>query len=389
MNRKRYVLRDEVFGGTLFDRKLLKHVFLKSNETAKKTEYEHWKADVYNLRTDIPYSPTRIYFEITTGCNLRCCTCFNSSGQKGKNEMGTEDIFKCLDGLRKDHVFDIRFSGGEITTRPNWYEEVKHAMDIGFAVSINTNGVYKRHDEVVDKLSKLKVDQITISIDGNRNHHDKNRGEGTYDKAIQSLRDLKRKGVVLRTNTVLTSLSIHDAREVVEAVGDYVDEMAFFHMRITGRAKEIKDRKVGFRELHEFSKEMEKIEKEFPQIRFYYKEKAIQENSILPNSFGLMVGSPDGLTRLNLLADGSLWAGGYTAYIDSDLKLGNLRDENYSLLNIWRNSAILEKYRRFGRDLVERCLKCSELNVRCPGVNVEMELIRQKDPSTGNPNCIY
>lgn len=397
MTRERFVLRDEVFGGTIFDRKLLNHTFVNQHQIqngvelggSKISSHEHWEADTNGIRTDIPYAPTRIYFEATTGCNLRCAHCFNSSGPKGPNEMDTSEAIECLEGLRNDHVFDIRFSGGEITTRENWDIEVQHAMDIGLAVSINSNGVYK-NPSIIDKLAQIQPDQVTISIDGNREHHNKNRGKGTYDKSLETMRALKAKDVVLRTNTVLTQLSIGDAEDVIQNVGGLVDEMAFFHMRMTGRAKNIKDRMVRFEELSDFSQKMQILQDKYPQIRIFFGERAIQENCVMPNVFGLKIGSPDGTTRMNLLANGSVWAGGYTAYIDKDLEVGNLRnEENHSILQLWRNSPVLEQYRNFGEQYMKRCFNCPEFKQRCPGVNVEMELIRLNNPEIGNPNCIY
>lgn len=398
MGNERFILRDEPFGGTLYDRKLLRHDFLRKDQmdatkiTINDQEiksYEHWETEVDHLRTDILTSPIRVYIERTRKCNLRCPTCFNSSGPEPEGELTTDELKRSLDGMRKDNVLDLRFSGGEVTTKPNWHEEIGHAKDLGFAISVNTNGVYRNPDETVEQLASLHIDQITISIDGTQENHDINRGRGTYDKSLEVLKKLKEKGVSMRTNTVLTTLTIDDPEAIIEEVGPYVDEMAFFHMRLTGRAQGIQDRKVDFYKLFEFYKQMEVLEQRYPNIRFFYKERAIQNTSIMPNEYGLRVGSPDGLTRLNLNSDGSIWAGGYTAYIDPDLRLGNIKDENYTLKEIWNNSPILEEYRNFGQKLVERCLGCAELNTRCPGVNVEMELIRKKFPQIGNPNCIY
>lgn len=398
MGNERFVLRDESFGGTLYDHNLLRYDFLHEDQIGTTSislngqeikSFEHWEAEIGGLRTDILYSPIRVYIERTRKCNLRCDTCFNSSGTEPAGELTTDELKKSLDGMRKDNVLDLRFSGGEITTKPNWHEEIGHAKELGFAVSVNTNGVYQNPDKTVEQLAALHIDQITISIDGNQEHHDKNRGRGTYRKSLEVLKELKRRGAPMRTNTVLTTLSINDPEAIIQDIGPYVDEMAFFHMRLIGRAQGVQERKVDFYDLVEFCNRMEILEKRYPNIKFFYKERAIQNTSIMPNEYGLKVGSPDGLTRLNLNSDGSLWAGGYTAYIDPDLRLGNLKDENYSLRQIWNNSPILESYRNFGQKLVERCLDCAELNARCPGVNVEMELIRKKVPQIGNPNCIY
>lgn len=202
------------------------------------------------------------------------------------------------------------------------------------------------------------------------------------------MKALKERGLSLRTNTTLLASTINDAEDLIKDVGDYVEEMTFFHMRPLGRGKGLIDQRVGFKELNEFNEKMELLSKKYSHIRFNFKEKVSKENLIAPSDLGLRIGTPDGLTRLELLADGSLWVG-YTVYIDQKWKSGNLKEENYSLLKIWRYSSVLGKYRNLSRKLMERCLTCSEFNKKCPGVNVEIELLREKYPELGNPNCIY
>jgi MoaA/NifB/PqqE/SkfB family radical SAM enzyme len=397
MNGERYVLRDEYFGGTLYDRELLKHHFVSKEEISsgieidgqKVSSFEAWPGKTDNLPEGLLYAPTRIYFELTRGCNLRCIHCFNSSDKPMPNEMNTDQMMRSLDGLREDNVFDLRFTGGEVTTRPDWFIILKRAKELGFTVSINTNGVYQDPDETTAKLASLDLNQITISIDGDREHHERIRGKRTFDKSLAVLKVLKEKGAKLRTNTVVTRLSLDDAEKIVSIVSPYVDEVAFFHMRMTGRAQNVLDKAVTFEELYEFNVGMEELKKKFPHINMFFGELAMVVNSTISNRFNLKLGGPDGFTRFNLLADGSVWAGGYVPYIDPTLNLGNVKDESYSVLNIWRNSAVLNEFREWSGTLVKRCLDCPEFNRRCPGVNVEMELIRKRFPNIGNPYCIY
>lgn len=394
---ERYVLRDETFGGTLYDRQLLRHRFVSHNEInsgignngAEIESSEKWKGDVGNAPEGLLYAPTRIYFELTRECNLRCVHCFNSSAKPISGEMNTEEMMQCLEGLRKDNIFDLRFTGGELTVRTGWFDVLKSAKDLGFTVSVNTNGVYKNFDETINKLVSLDLDQITVSIDGNKEHHESIRGKNTFDKSMRTLQILKEAGAKLRTNTVITNLSLEDAEEIVSIVSPYVDEVAFFHMRMTGRAQGILEKAVTFEELHKFNMGMEIIKNRYPNTRMFFGELAMVVNSTINNKFGLKLGGPDGFTRFNLLADGSVWAGGYVPYIDPKLNLGNVKNENFSLLNIWRNSPILNYFREWSGSLVERCLTCVEFEKRCPGVNVEMELIRKNSPQIGNPYCIY
>lgn len=134
-----------------------------------------WKKKERNIRYDILYSPTRIYYELTLKCNLHCQYCFNDSGIPRPNELTTKEVLKSLEDLREANVLDVRFTGGEPFCRPDWYEIFKRAKQLGFAVSCNTNGVYRGN--YWEKLANLNLEQITLSIDGRQDSHEKNRIE--------------------------------------------------------------------------------------------------------------------------------------------------------------------------------------------------------------------
>lgn len=395
--RERFVLRDESFGRTLFDRKTLGYKYLEANHLpphedivingVRVESFEHWRGDLDSVPRDFLYAPVRVYIETTQVCNLRCRHCFNASGAKNSDEMSTDEMFKALEGIRRDNIFDVRFSGGEFTMRPDWYEILKKAKELGFGVSMNTNGVYD-DPSIIDKLASLDLEQVVLSIDGTKEHHDQIRGRGNFDRTLQSLKLLRERGVVLRTNTVLNKRSASDMEEVIQAVGPYVDEMNFFHMRATGRAQRMVDNALSFQELYEFNKRARQIVLKYPHINILFGSQVTRENSIRMNELGLKVGGPDGFTRFNLLANGSLWAGGYAPYIDRGLEMGNIKEDGYTTLRAWRKSPKLSAFRDFSHQLVMRCLSCPELDIRCPGTNVEMELIGLKYPDIGNPYCI-
>lgn len=392
---ERFVLRDEVFGGTLYDRKSLRHSFLKKEEIqeglhfkgTRVKKYEHWRADTASLPKDILYSPIRVYFEATKICNLRCSHCFNSSGRRGENELTTIEVIKSLEGMRNDHIFDVRFTGGEFTMRPDWFEVLKHAKELGFAVSLNTSCVYKDRS-TIDQLASLGLDQITTSIDGSREIHDQMRGKGTYNKTLKTLQKLHERGAVLRTNTVLTGRNTHEMENIIQAVAPYVAEMNFFHMRWTGRAVQMSEGAITYEDLGEFNRRAVEIVKKYPGINIMFGSFVARINSIRMNDLGLKSGGPDGFTRFNLTPDGSLYAGGYAPYINQDLKLGNIKEEGYSTLRVWRCSPKLQEFRDFSSKLVARCLSCPELITHCGGTNIEMELIKLNSPQGRNPYCV-
>jgi len=102
---KNFILRQEPFGFTFYDRRKLRQVFLKTSHLnsylkekgIKQTEIEYLRFGRSDYRKDILYSPIRIYYELTLQCNLRCRYCFNSSGKARSHELTTSEVLKSID----------------------------------------------------------------------------------------------------------------------------------------------------------------------------------------------------------------------------------------------------------------------------------------------------
>lgn len=65
--------------------------------------------------------------------------------------------------------------------------------------------------------------------------------------------------------------------------------------------------------------------------------------------------------------------------------IGNIKDEGFSLINLWRNSAKLDEIRQMSKRIQERCKSCEDYEENCKGTSLEMELFRQKNGH--NPYC--
>lgn len=181
--RKLFSVREEPFGYTFYAKAKLRHRLVKSDEIGTVlAEHgigieacDYLPANRTDIRTDILYSPIRVYYETTLACNLHCETCFNDSGKPRPGELTTEELIKSLYNLRAANVMDIRFTGGELTRRNDWFLMLKIAKELGFAVSCNTNGIY-RDSGIPEKFAELDIDQVTISIDGRKESHEKKIG---------------------------------------------------------------------------------------------------------------------------------------------------------------------------------------------------------------------
>ncbi len=398
-SRKLYSLREEPFGYTLYDKANLRHRFMLHDEvddTLRETGIQLEDCDRLpmrrtDVRKDILYSPTRIYYETTLQCNIHCKSCFNDSGKPRHGELTTDELVKSLHDLRKANVLDIRFTGGELTRRPDWFLMLKTAKDLGFAVSCNSNGIYS-DPSIPAQFANLGLDQVTISIDGDKEHHEFNRGKNTFDRTLASLQEMNRLGVKLRINTLITKGSLGDARHMLElASHNGVREINFFITRFVGRGRNFgPEELVTFEEYYQMAQEAEKLREEFPNINIIHFEGATIQNSARSGDFdrlGIKAGPPDGTTRFNILSGGDLYAGGYIPYVDTSYRLGNIKTDD--LVEVWQNSPVLEAFRESSRKLEAHCAACPEYAKRCPGPNYELELLRKNDPDINNPYCFY
>lgn len=396
--RKPFSLRGEPFGFTLYDKARLRHKFVKRDElesTLSDAGVDIQDCDVLtakrqDTRTDILYSPVRIYYETTLACNLHCKACFNDSGRPRPGELTTDQLIKSLHDLRAANVMDIRFTGGELTRRADWFLMLKTAKELGFGVSCNTDGIYNEPN-VPEKFAQLDIDQVTISIDGNKEHHERNRGKGTFDKTLASIKRMSELGVKLRINTLISRASLGDARYMVDLASQYTSEINFFITRFVGRGRNFGlEELVIFDEFYQMSQEAEALRADYPNLNIIHFEGATIQNSSRGGEFerfGLKNGPPDGTTRFNVLSNGDLYAGGYIPYVDSSFRLGNIKTDD--VVELWQHSPRLEEFRDSSRKLEAHCASCKEFGKRCPGPNYELELLRKQNPEINNPYCFY
>jgi len=354
-------------------------------------DVEKLKAKTDTLRKDVIYSPIRVYFEITLACNLRCRYCYNNSGAPRLDELNTKEIFDALTDLKKHNVIDIRFTGGEPTCRKDWFEIMSYAKDLGFAVSCNTNAAYT-DKSIPEKFAALNIEQVTVSLDGGKENHERNRGKGTFDRTINNLKSMHDLGVNLRINTLVNKYSINDIEFILEIASKYVKEINFFTIVFLGRGFHAENSDgVTVSEHLEMSKKIEKLKTKYPHLKILHFAEVSHTTSVgqeCESKFSLKVGPPSGFTTFNIISNGDYACGGYSPYISNNLPLGNIKKQN--IFDVWQNNNKLEEIRLDSQKLILFCNNCEKFKKReCQGSKYETELIRLLNPEVKNPTCIF
>lgn len=123
---------------------------------------------------------------LTAACNLNCDFCSKTSSNP--NTLELNELYKIAGWNVKTAIL----LGGEPTLHPEIGKVIDFFKEMGAEINVQTNGALEpsMYSDV------LRADSISFSIDGYKEFHDENRGEGVWNKAVSNLVSLqKAKGV--------------------------------------------------------------------------------------------------------------------------------------------------------------------------------------------------
>ncbi|TNF04210.1 MAG: radical SAM protein [Deltaproteobacteria bacterium] len=138
-----------------------------------------------------------LWFNTGTLCNLECTNCYIESSPKNDqlSYITTDDVTPYLKEIKENHwdIQTIGFTGGEPFLNPNMINILSSVLEAGFNALVLTNAynVIKRwekpllelKDQYGDKLRlRISLDHYTARV------HEQERGKGTFDKTLQSLK---------------------------------------------------------------------------------------------------------------------------------------------------------------------------------------------------------
>jgi len=135
-------------------------------------------------------------------CNLACTHCFVSAGPGVRTHdmmSRTEVEERVREGLALG-VKEFYFTGGEPFLHPELIEILSDTLVVG-PCSVLTNGTLFTHARL-EALARLTREsryslEIRVSLDGYREEiHDRFRGAGSFDRAIEGLRMLEAHGLL-------------------------------------------------------------------------------------------------------------------------------------------------------------------------------------------------
>lgn len=149
-----------------------------------------------------PLRPSKIeILQINVGymCNQVCAHCHVDAGPDRKEIMTIETMQQILEVLKTTKVTTLDLTGGAPEMNPNFRWFVREASKIGvkdFIVRSNLTIILanKKYHDLPDFFAKYNIHVVSSLPYYKREKTDKQRGDGVFDKSIESLQMLNKVG---------------------------------------------------------------------------------------------------------------------------------------------------------------------------------------------------
>ena len=318
-----------------------------------------------------------IQWHITERCNLRCPHCYQEE-YNSKSELPLSDLHKIANqitiGLKKwKRKGRIALTGGEPFLKTELFPLMEYLEqdESVWRIGVLTNGVLI-DENIIDRLKKLKkLYYIQISLDGaTKETNDLIRGKGSYEKAIQSFRNLHKNGIHTRLMYTVHKKNYAEVLSLIDlAIDENIETLTIERFVPEGKGAERKEWLLSKDEISTlFGEILHRAESEYkkgtPLSIIKYRtlwamlDPDRTKKSDVPLEIDIGGMCSIGIDSITVMPDGTV-----LPCRRLPIPIGNLQHD--TLFKIWYTSNLLWEIRN-KNNLKGKCNNC-ELILRCSG----------------------
>lgn len=317
----------------------------------------------------------QIFFVTNYSCNFACSYCYQDQYNNKGNELNHEIIDAFFDYLLREFAgrkkYITLFGGEPLLGSPRQKELISYfagkSADAGLELSFVTNGYSL--EEYIEILSKVKIREIQVTLDGTEATHNSRRylkgGDGTFDRIVKGIDAALENKTEINLRMVIDKENINNLPDLAHfAIEKGWTKSRYFKTQI-GRNYELHhcqsapdklfDRISLYVSLYE-------LVKKYPHIIEFYKpaysiSKFLAEQGELPDP--LFDACPACKTE---------WAFDYTGKIYSCTATVGKADELLGTFypNVTRRDELIEQWEQRDVTAIGECLECP-VQLACGG----------------------
>lgn len=280
--------------------------------------------------------PLSVVWEITYACNHKCKYCIVRAGAPQPDELSLKEIDAILDELIALQVGFINITGGEPLLKKDIALHIaRRASQSGIGLELLTNGMLVT-PEVAKEIHDAGIHDVQVSLDSARPEiHDNQRGvKGAWVKALESVQNLRKVGVHVVADAVVTSETLPYFEETKAFLTEIADTVTMARIVPMGR---------GARDPSLLT----------PEMHYQY----LEMRCTLGDQLAELIVCKDKCsigTAPVIAPNGDVYPCMFTKY--ENLKLGNVREK--SIQSIYKESDLLRELFSLNVDKINTCRTC-------------------------------
>ncbi|MCJ7579682.1 MAG: radical SAM protein [Candidatus Aminicenantes bacterium] len=169
----------------------------------------------YNKKSSkLPYSPVRLWVELTSLCNYRCIMCPNKEMNKEAHGYMDFALYKKIIDEAAEFAFDVNLAHrGESLLHPQIVDAILYAKSKGLFTRLHTNGSLLT-EELAHKILESGLDRLSFSFDGfDKAAYESTRVGGNFEKTLQNIirfLEIKKEKKSKKPNTSIEVIHFED-----------------------------------------------------------------------------------------------------------------------------------------------------------------------------------
>ncbi|MDJ0643088.1 MAG: radical SAM protein [Erythrobacter sp.] len=303
-----------------------------------------------------------LHFNVTNTCNLSCSFCYINAVKEKTSDLSIPQVRKLAGEAAAVGAKRVIISGGEVFVRKDWHELLEAFAGHGMALSIVSNGTLISPDRIA-RLTQFPDCNILISLDGDRENHDKIRGrEGAHAETIAEITQLREAGIDVQVNATIIKTNFSDVPFLARLSRDLDVPMRLSLLNpYNGRGPNEAPLALDVEEILRLREFCHLLRQEGSRIFLNIPPLLLHAEDVLP------IRSPScGWTKsyCGVTYDGNVTICG-VAGADESLYVGNVTETPFD--ELWRSAPLFQKLRSMDHDdLTGICGRCP-VKVECGG----------------------
>lgn len=166
---------------------------------------------------DFNERPYIVIWEVTQACDLACVHC-RASAQPKRNpfELSTQEGKRLIDDVAQLEVPVFVLTGGDPIKRPDLFELIEHAGEVGVRVSLTPSATPLLTRDIICRLKESGLARLAVSLDGSYAEvHDAFRGmAGSFDRTMEAIEWANEVELPVQINTTVSRRNIEDFDQI-------------------------------------------------------------------------------------------------------------------------------------------------------------------------------